>query len=94
MDMSNKYRKLLGFSLFLFNAILCVAWQSLDKLVAVLGSTSMPFITFIIPGALYYTQLISEEGSNSRKSLPSKFCLSQATWEKLGSIVFLSLGLV
>ena len=95
MDMSNKYRKLLGFSLFVFNAILCVAWQSLDKLVAVLGSTSMPFITFIIPGALYYTQLISEEGSPSRKSLRNnKFCLSQATWEKLGSIAFLSLGLV
>ena len=93
MDMSNKYRKLLGFSLFVFNAILCVAWQSLDKLVAVLGSTSMPFITFIIPGALYYTQLISEEGSPSRKSLRSKFFLTQATWEKLGSIAFLSLGL-
>jgi hypothetical protein len=26
MDMSNKYRKLLGFSLFLINAILCVVF--------------------------------------------------------------------
>ena len=79
MDMSNKYRKLLGFSLFLSSAILCVVWETLDKVVAVLGSTSMPFITFVIPGALYYKQLISEEGSNSRKSLTGKYMPSQAT---------------
>ena len=93
MDMSNKYRKILGFSLFLINAILCVVSQSLDVVVGVLGSTSMPFITFVIPGALYYTQVISEEGSNSRNSSANKFWPSRATIQKLGSIAFMFFGL-
>ena len=57
MDMSNKYRKMIGFTLFLLNSILSVFSENLDIIVSVLGSTTMPFITYVIPGALYYTYL-------------------------------------
>ena len=65
MDMNNTYRRLLGFGLFVINGSLCLGSKNLDVIVGVLGSTSMPFIAFVIPGALYYTHLVAEEESSS-----------------------------
>ena len=89
MDMSNKYRMILGFLLFITNATLCFFARGLDVFVGILGSTTMPFITYVIPGALYYTHLIAEEESITSSSIKSGFL-----WKKLFSACFVTIGLV
>ena len=94
MEMNKKYRNFLGISLFLINAILTLTAKNLDAVVGLLGSTSMPFIIFVIPGALYYTQLIVEDESNSTLTNKSGRCCRRLTWEKIGSVAFASTGLI
>jgi hypothetical protein len=65
MDMADLTRKKIGAFLFGLNVVLCLTElgvHSLDNLVNLLGSTTMPFITFAIPGVLYYKHLKLEEG--------------------------------
>ena len=90
MDMKSKHRKLLGFGLFVINASLCLASKNLDVIVGVLGSTSMPFISFVIPGLLYYTHLVAEEESSS----VLRHLTKSQTWQKIGSIIFAVIGLL
>lgn len=79
MDMSNKVRKILGGILFIINAVLAWYNSNIDLYVSILGSTTMPFISFIIPSALCYQHLTIEDD-------PSTKC------KRIGCIVFCSLG--
>jgi len=54
MDMSEKTRKVLGLIVYLLNLVLGIFIVKLDLFVSIMGSTTMPFISFVIPGALYY----------------------------------------
>ena len=79
MDMSNKLRQGLGLILFLINALLAYYNSNIDLYVSILGSTTMPFISFILPGALYYILLtIDDDPSNKLK--------------RIGCLIFCSLG--
>jgi hypothetical protein len=61
MDMNEAMRKGLGLSLYLINITLAWFIDNIDVYVSILGSTTMPFISFIIPGALYYQHLKIED---------------------------------
>jgi hypothetical protein len=61
MDMNEKIRKSLGLLLYLINITLAWFNYNIDVYVSILGSTTMPFISFIIPGALYYQHLKIED---------------------------------
>ncbi len=82
MSMKNSTRKLLGLSLFLINAFLCIVTIDLDFVVELLGSTTMPFIAYVIPGALYYMYIKSEESTEKQ------------LWKKLGCLALMSIGLI
>jgi hypothetical protein len=70
MDMSNNVRKCLGLVLFIINALLAYFNSNIDLYVSILGSTTMPFISFILPGALYYILLtIDDEPNNKLKRI-------------------------
>ena len=70
MDMSNNVRKCLGLILFIVNAVLAWFNSNIDLYVSILGSTTMPFISFILPGALYYILLtIDDDPSNKLKRI-------------------------
>jgi Transmembrane amino acid transporter protein len=65
MDMEKRYKQWIGFALFVANTTLCVGAPGLEIIVSILGSTTMPFITYVIPGALYYMHLLTEDQSSS-----------------------------
>ena len=65
MDMNEKIRKSLGLLLYLINITLAWFNYNIDVYVSILGSTTMPFISFIIPGALYYQHLKIEDLENT-----------------------------
>ena len=57
MDMDDETRKALGLILFLLTALLLVINANIDKIINLMGSTTTPFITFVIPGILYHYHL-------------------------------------
>ncbi len=61
MDMNSNVRKILGFTLFIINALLAWFNSNIDLYVSILGSTTMPFISFVIPGVMYYQHLKIED---------------------------------
>jgi hypothetical protein len=79
MDMSNNVRKCLGLILFIINALLAWFNSNIDLYVSILGSTTMPFISFILPGALYYIHLTIDDDPNSKL-------------KRIGCLIFCTLG--
>ncbi len=66
MDMNSNVRKILGFGLFIINALLAWFNSNIDLYVSILGSTTMPFISFVIPGAMYYQHLKIEDDPKTK----------------------------
>ncbi len=66
MDMSEKTRKVLGLTVYLLNLVLGIFIVKLDLFVSIMGSTTMPFISFVIPGALYYMHLKIEDDPSTK----------------------------
>jgi Mn2+/Fe2+ NRAMP family transporter len=67
MDMSDKTRKLMGFLLYILMLLPIFFQSKVDFMVSLLGSTTMPFITFVIPGLLYYYHLQHEDTINKKE---------------------------
>lgn len=65
MDMSNRSRKVIALIIYLTILAIMVFQKWIDFLISLLGATTMPFITFIIPGILIYQHALhgDEEGS-------------------------------
>ena len=79
MDMSNNVRKCLGLILFIINGLLAWFNSNIDLYVSILGSTTMPFIGFILPGAMYYIHLTIEDDPSAK-------------FKRIGCLIFCILG--
>ncbi|CDW89280.1 UNKNOWN [Stylonychia lemnae] len=54
MDMKKKHRLILGFILFLVNAIILCVNVEVKAIVNLLGSTTIPLLIYVFPGYLYH----------------------------------------
>jgi hypothetical protein len=66
MNMDQNTKNLIILCLFIFNVLLASLWLDLGPVVNIMGSTTMPFMIYILPGILYW-KLSARDGDNRDK---------------------------